>query len=298
MNSLINFDIDKRYLSSIGRFFSPVVLSDIEKKEYSSYLSEVCKNSGLIKYLDLTITLGNFLNNIFRFLLNNYRNEYVYKNIIANKILLGRHSIKTSQMLTEFRVGKNKADVVILNGTSTIYEIKSEYDSFKRLDDQINSYIKAFEYVNLVTSPSQVDIAKKHLPKEVGILALTKEDTISIIRKPESNLSNLNLDFLFGSLRKGEYLSIINKFYGCIPDVPNTKIYEVSKKLYCDIPLFNAYKLTIDVLKKRNDSEYLKNTIDKIPFSVVAYILSIGNQQAKIRNYISLFDQKLSCYLI
>lgn len=48
-------------------------------------------------------------------------------NVIANKILLGKHSLNTSHMLSEFRVGYNKADVVIINGTSSVYEIKSEY---------------------------------------------------------------------------------------------------------------------------------------------------------------------------
>lgn len=294
VNKAFNLDIDQKFYTAIGHFFSPIVLSNLEKNNQSSYLSEVCQNSGLLNKIDLSMPLGKFFDMIFQFLLNNYRNEYVYKNVIANKILLGRHSLNTSQMLTEFRVGKNKADVVILNGSSTVYEIKSEYDSFARLNKQIQSYLMAFEYINLITSPSQIEIINKHLPKTVGILSFTKNNTISIIREPESNLSNIKLEFLFDSLRKEEYLKIISEFYGKLPDVPNTKIHQVSKQLYCNIPLIDAHTLTMQNLKKRNTSKYLKDCIDKIPYSIVAYVLGIGNQENKIKNMIKLFSKELN----
>lgn len=298
MNNVINLDINQRFYTAIGRFFSPIVLSDLEKNNQSSYLSEVCQNSGLLNKIDLSMPLGKFFNIIFQFLLKNYRNEYVYKNVIANKILLGRHSLNTSQMLTEFRVGKNKADVVILNGSSTVYEIKSEYDSFTRLNKQIQSYLMAFEYINLITSPSQVELIKNHLPKTIGILSFTKKNTISIVREPKSNLSNINLEFLFESLRREEYLKIVSEFYGKLPDVPNTQIHQVSKQLYSNIPLIDAHTLTILILKQRNTSNYLKSYIDKIPYSIVAYVLGIGNQENKIENMIKLFRKELKHYIV
>lgn len=294
MDKAITLEIDQRYFSAIGHFFSPVVLSKLEKYNHSYYLSEVCRNSGLLKNIDLSITLGHFLDLIYEILLKKYRNEYVYKNVIANKVLLGRHSLNTTQMLTEFRVGKNKADAVILNGSSTAYEIKSEYDSFTRLDKQIQSYLKAFEYINLITSPSQIEKIKNHLPKNIGILSFTKKNTISIIREPQSNFKNIDFGFLFDSLRRDEYLNIIKRFYGNLPDVPNTKIYQFSKKLYCNIPPIDAHKLTIDILKKRNSSKYLQECIDEIPKSVVVYILGLGNYQKKIKNMLRLFKNELS----
>lgn len=297
MKEMINLNIDRKYFPAISRFFTPIVLNSIGQKNYSPYLSEVCLNSGLAKQLNLSMTLKDFFDFIFKFLLKNYRNEYVYKNVIANKILLGTHSLNTSQMLTEYRVGRNKADVVILNGTSTVYEIKSEYDSFNRLQKQIQSYCMAFDYINVITSPSQIEKIKNILQDTIGILALTKRNTISTIREAKSNLKNINLDLLFNSLRKDEYLKIIQEFYGTIPNVPNTKIYEISKVLYCKIPIIDAYKLTISTLKKRNNSEYLKDYIKKVPYSTVAYILSIGNKEREIDNLINLFSKELSYFI-
>lgn len=293
MNKVDYLHIDQSYFSAIGHFFSPIVLSNIEKNHCSLYLSEVCYNSGLLKKIGTSITLGNFLDLIFYFLLKNYRNEYVYKNVIANKILLGKHSLSTSQMLTEFRIGKNKADVVIINGSSTVYEIKSEYDSFARLDKQIQSYIMAFEYVNIITSPSQVERIRNLLPDNIGILSFTKRNTISTIRAPKSNLENINLDLLFDSLRRNEYLHIIGEFYGHIPNVPNTKIHQVSKKLYLNIPLVDAIHLTNNVLKYRNNSNSLNDYIDRVPYSIVAYILGIGNRKDRIKKIIDILGKEL-----
>lgn len=293
MNDISKIEINKKYLSPIGNFFSPIVLSSFENYNNSSYFSEVCQNSELLKNIDLSISLDDFFDTIFRFLLKNYRNEYIYKNIIANKILLGKHSLKTSQILTEFRIGKNKADIIILNGTTTVYEIKSEYDSFSRLNKQINSYSKAFEFVNIITSPSQIEKAFHKLPENIGILSFTNRNTISTIRKPKSNLGGIDLSMLFDSLRKEEYLQIVITHYGYIPNVPNTKIFSTCKKLYCDIPLEKAVKLTNEVLKKRNYSDFVIQHINEIPYSLVVYVLSLGNNKKRVEKMINVLKRKL-----
>ena len=293
MKKFINIEINKKYYPLIGNLFSPIVLTGIENNYHSSYLTEICHKIQLLQKFDLSITLGKFFDSIFHFLLKNYRNEYVYKNIIANKILLGRHSLKTSQILTEFRIGRNKADIIILNGTSTVYEIKSEFDSFKRLNKQISSYTKAFEYVNIITSPSHIEKALNHLPENIGILSFTERNTISTVRRPKSNLERIDLSILFDSLRKEEYLQIINKYYGNIPDVPNTKIFNVCKQLYCDMPVKIAVELTIEVLKKRNHSDFLIQHINKIPYSLIAYVLSFGKNDRRVENFLNVINRKL-----
>jgi len=293
MNEKFKIEIDKKYLPYIGKFFSPIVLSSFENHNNSSYFTEVCHNSRLLENIDLSISLGKFFDIIFHFLLKSYRNEYIYKNIIANKILLGKHSLKTSQILTEFRIGKNKADFIVLNGNTTVYEIKSEYDSFSRLNKQITSYSKAFEFVNVITSPSQIEKALYTLPENIGILSFTSRNTISTIRKPKNNLENIDLSMLFDSLRKNEYLQIIKSYYGYIPNVPNTKIFSACKKLYCEIPVEKTIKLTTEVLKKRNYSDFIIQQINKVPYSLVAYILSLGSNKTRVEKTLNILNKKI-----
>lgn len=88
----------------------------------------------------LGITVGEAFNEAFALLRQTgLRNEYVYRSALTHNLLLGKHSLRTACMLNEFRIGSCKADLIILNGTGTVYEIKSERDSLSRLQNQITN---------------------------------------------------------------------------------------------------------------------------------------------------------------
>ncbi|OQY39416.1 MAG: hypothetical protein B6229_03785 [Spirochaetaceae bacterium 4572_7] len=290
--------LESQYYPAISRLFSPVVLKDIILNGYSAYFSEVCRNSGLLNSLDLSMPLSQFFDRIYSLLFKNYRNEYIYKNAITNKVLLGRHSLNTASMLTEFRVGSCKADVVILNGTSTVYEIKSEFDSFARLNNQLRAYMQVFDHINIITSLSHVSQLKTFLPDIIGIQVLTDRNTISTIRTSKSNKANIKLDVLFNSLRKEEYITIIKNYYGIVPDVPNTLIYTECKKLFCNIPLEEAHNLTVNILKRRNNSVLLKEFFSVAPDSLSAYGLSLNNNKTKMYSLLSNLEKSIGSILI
>jgi hypothetical protein len=272
-------------------------MNDIASKGYSAYLTEVCENSGLIEQTDPSMSLSQFFDWVYNLLFKNYRNEYIYKNVIANKILLGRHSLNTSSMLTEFRVGKCKADTVILNGTSTVYEIKSEYDSFARLENQLNAYFKVFDHINVITSGAQASKLEAILPCAIGIQVLTDRNTISTIRESQSNKKNINPDVLFDSLRKQEYLEIIKIFFGAVPDVPNTLIYRECKKVFCEIPVEDIHDLVLITLRKRNDARLLKEFLSVAPSSLSAYALSISSNKFKIKALMQRLTERVGLVL-
>lgn len=289
-------NIDKKYLPSLSRIFSPVVLDSIAQTGTSGYLSEVCSNSGLLDRIDSKMPLYKFFDYVYNLLFKNYRNEYIYKNAIANKILMGKHSLNTSHMLTEFRVGKCKADAVILNGTSTVYEIKSEYDSFDRLENQIKSYMEIFDHINIITSEPQSEKVLSLLTEKVGILILTNRNTIKTVRSSISNKENIKLETLFDSLRKNEYVKIVKEFYGAAPNVPNTQIFKECKKLFCEIPVGIAHDLTIKNLRRSNTKE-LKHFISEAPYSLIAYAMTICSDKAKMLRLESFFANSIESVL-
>lgn len=275
--------IDAKYLPALGRIFTPMVMDSLAQKGSSGYLTEVCTNSGLMAQIDPSMLLGQFFDWIYNMLFINYRNEYIYKNAIANKILLGKHNLNTSHLLTEFRVGKCKADVVVLNGTSTVYEIKSEFDSFVRLEKQIQAYLDIFDHINVITSNSQVAKLENILPDKVGILVLTNRNTISTIRESETNKKNINPSILFDSLRKIEYMKVIKEYYGTVPDLPNTLIYRECKKLFCNIYPEIAHDATTKILRERTNLNVLKEFIEKAPSSLSAYAMTICSEKTKMQ---------------
>ncbi len=297
MKGVDSLRIEPKYFAPLGRIFTPIVLSSIAEKGHSPYLTEVCYNSGLIKYIDPEMRLSQFFDWVYSFLLKNYKNEYIYKNAITQKILLGTHSLNTSHLLTEFRVGRCKADAVILNGTSTVYEIKSEYDTFDRLSKQIDAYLQVFEHINVITSTSQIPELRKNLPSEVGIMALTDRNTISTVRHSISNLDNICLNTLFDSLRKSEYTKVINDYYGSIPDIPNTQIYSECKRLFMAMPKDKAHSLAVQSLKERRNIKFLKVFLDKAPTSLSAYAISISNEKSRLQALIQRLPDNVATIL-
>jgi hypothetical protein len=218
-------NIDSRYFAGLSKVFSPMVIDKIVNGQKSKYLQKFFSESGLTDQINLGMTLSTFYDETYNYLLKNYRNEYIYKNAIANKILLGRHSLLTTNMLTEFWVQDCKADVVMINDDLSVYEIKSELDTLGRLENQIGRYLDFFEYIYVVTSKDQVEKLQEILPEEAGIIILTERNTLSTFRKGLCNRENIKPEVLFSSLRKPEYLRVIKNFYGYIPDLPNTLIY-------------------------------------------------------------------------
>jgi hypothetical protein len=283
MNMRTELNISPTYLNALSRIFTPLVLDNVAEKGHSSYLTELYANSVLLNKIDMELPFAEFLNRIYSFLFKNYRNEYIYKNVIANKILLGKHSLNTSKMLTEFRVGKCKADVVVINGTSTVYEIKSEFDSFNRLEKQLSAYIQVFDHINVITSKQQVEKLLKNIPEMVGILTVTGRNTISTVRESISNKKHIDTSILFDSMRKNEYLQVIETLYGAVPNVPNTQIFKECKRLYIKTAPEAAHDITMAKFKNRIETNAIASFLKNAPESLSAYIISRANDKSKLQ---------------
>lgn len=180
---------------------------------------------------DDTFTVASVFDFCYGLLRREYRNEYYYKNSIAKKILLGRHSINSSTMLTEFRVGANKADCVIINGISTCYEIKTDYDNLTRLKSQIDSYLKIFDKVNVVVSKKNLTSVLHTAPEEVGVILLNKSGTFREMRPAKLTDAQIDVRVLMRSLRREEYVGLTESVLGATPNVANTEIFRECERL-------------------------------------------------------------------
>lgn len=207
------------------------------------------------RYTSNTTDLENkiVIDQIYKFLTLKYRNEYFYKNTLLNKLLLGRHSIKSTVALTEIPIRKSKADFILVNGKAVVYEIKTELDSFDRLENQINDYYTAFNNVCVVTSESNYDKVNSLLKNtDVGIYILTSRNTISARKEPVENNSRLSHHSLFGILRKHEFEQIILRHFGVLPQTNQFNYYKECFKMFESIEIMKAYRYTLTELKSRN----------------------------------------------
>lgn len=261
---------------ALERLFSSGVIRELARKGYSPLISQLLNESDLLSYIGDNNTLGSIYDKAFDILKsNNLRNEYIYKNAIAQKILLGKHSLNSSCMLTEFRAGNCKADVVILNGTSSVYEIKSERDTLDRLEKQLYEYSRVFDQIYVITNEKHVDILTRTIPIEVGILLLTNRYQISEYRSAISNIRNVSPEHIFESLQRVEYLSILQRNGITIPEVPNTRIHKIAKELFSTLTPEQAHAGMVDVLKQTRNPIALKDFIKTVPVSLKAVALSV-----------------------
>lgn len=198
---------------------------------------------------------GKLISEIYNFMSKSYRNEYFYQNTLLNRLLLGKHSVNTTTALTQIPVGKSKADFILINGKAVVYEIKTELDSFDRLNTQLRDYYKAFNHVCVVTSESQFDRISEILQNtSVGIYVLTKKNTIStrLRKEPAEDNSQLNHMAIFKVLHKSEYERILRKYFGQLPVTSQVFYYDECFSLFAKIPVEEAYAMSIKELKKRN----------------------------------------------
>ncbi|GEN76913.1 sce7726 family protein [Chryseobacterium hagamense] len=213
-------------------------------------------------------TLAQAYVTFYKLLAKKYKNEYVYKNIVLKDIILKNHHIKDCITIPEFNVNKSKADLAVFNGTSTVYEIKSEIDSTDRLKSQMSDYESFFEFLNVVISQRHLSKVKRIVPFAVGIYVLDDKCKIILEREATSNLSNITHKSLFYALRKPEYLYIIERKFGYIPKIPNTQIFAYCYGLFCSIEIEEAHNLVIEALRLRQFKDEQINLISLLPESL------------------------------
>jgi len=260
--------VESCYFNELSSLFSPTFMNLIIENKYKDKLLSILNRSGYIESLNLNISLEDLYENLYSFLLKHYRCEYIYKNVIANKILLGRHSLRTATLISELRANSSKADVVILNGTSCVYEIKTELDSLNRLPSQLEDYKKIFDKIYVVTHEKFLGVLEENLNDDIGIICLSEKYQLSEKRQAESNKKNTDPASIFNSLRKSEYTNIIKRKFAYIPDVPNTKIYEECFKLFCELEPSIAHDEMVIELKNRNKRNRNEELIKSIPHSL------------------------------
>lgn len=269
--------------SILGRLFTQSIFMDlINGQEISVY--DTCVH----RYLYNLNNKNNeqLISKLYKYMEKKYRNEYFYKNTLLNKLLLGRHSLNTTTALSELPINKSKADFILINGKAVVYEIKTELDTFDRLNSQISDYYKAFNHLCVVTCESNYNKLQEILKdSNVGICVLTNRNTISTRKEPIEDNTNLDHSILFKILRKKEFECILLNYYGQLPQASQVKYYRECFQLFSEIDIHLAYKYFLEQLKRRANIE--KEEFKKIPYELRFLIYISGYRK---NDYLKLFQ--------
>lgn len=251
----------------LARCFGRSTLENLLFNGESNRLSNVIE-MGIIDNAIKDCSLSDLFQLLYEFLLSNYRCEYVFKNIIATNILLKNHSLNSSALVSEIRSGSSRADIVIFNGTSNVYEIKTDIDSYERLPDQISSYRKMFDKIYVVTSENEKEKASDIVDTDIGLISLDGDGSLKTNREAKSNCSNVDPGHIFKTFRKKEYQRAAEIISGEVPDVPNALMYSQCKEIFTNLPSDEAHELMTELLSQRGQGKEAQELLESVPNSL------------------------------
>jgi len=208
------------------------------------------------------------------------RDEYVYRAALTHKVLMGTHSLRTACMLNEFRAGACKADLAILNGTATVYEIKSERDSLARLANQVDNYKRVFAKVIVIASESHVAGVLGTVPNDVGVMMLSSRYRISTVRDADDRPDRICPATVFESLRSAEAEAILASLGIAMPIMPNTQRHAAMREMFEALDPVGVHVAMVKTLKRTRNLSPLKDLVDRLPRSLHAAALSIQVRRA------------------
>ncbi len=174
--------------------------------------------------------------------------ESEIRNALMLRISASTNDAETA-FISEMFIDKfsRRADLIVVNGKLSVFEIKSERDTLDRLDGQISSYQNFFEEVTVVCATKHKCNVEAQVPQNVGIWLIDSDGHLSVFRKAKSEnlpsvenwLSFLPVDELKKMLRDN----------GISPAGKRSDLVEVAS--YLAVKKVRTYVLTF--LRRRSD---------------------------------------------
>lgn len=184
---------------------------------------------------------GNAKRVVEDLLVSYYHNEAFIKASLINDLAKNKKAVS----FFELPINNSRIDLCSINSDSAAYEIKTKYDTTKRLEKQLKDYLTVFEYVYVVCSDEKTSSVLKTIPDCVGVyeyndelkkpkFVLVKEATHSsyincksqlhILRKSEipngiEKYSKENINELFKKSLKARYRNKWEKFCKCYKNI-------------------------------------------------------------------------------
>ncbi|WP_050814880.1 sce7726 family protein [Achromobacter arsenitoxydans] len=283
--------LDANRSMAFSRLFSSSVFKEMAGKGRSPLFARLVRQSFTDAEQSQIQSVGDAFNYAFeRLKAHANRDEYVYKAAITQRILLGRHSLRSACMLNEFRVGICKVDLAILNGTATAYEIKSERDGLGRLKRQLDAYQLVFPRRYVIAGENHIDGVLQSTDPDVGILMLSGRYQISTIREATERLDLVQPAAIFDALRIDEAIKILNYRNIEIPVVPNTRIRGELREIFAGFAAGEIYSTFVSVVKESRTLASLGDLVSDMPRSLHAAALTIRVKPAEHKNLLAAIN--------
>lgn len=141
-------------------------------------------------------------------------NEGDIKAAVIDK-LFASDALSDAVLINEMVVANwsRRADLVVANGKLHAFEIKSDLDTLRRLDGQVETYLQRFDKVTVVCTAKFAYLIKDCTDSRVEIWCATQTDRgvkLSVFRRGQSSLVS-NKRILCGYLHKAELITLLKR---------------------------------------------------------------------------------------
>jgi len=224
-------------------------------------------------------TYSDLLKKSYSVISKYYRCEYVYKNELI-KLLLKKYGTRNSVYFSEFRVENSIADIVMFNGESKAFEIKTEYDTSRRLDKQMDDYKRFFDKCYIIISEDKVDEYCDIVESTTGIIAMSRNNgriILKEIRQAEQN-ERFESEALMSCLRIEEYKNIVLSLGESLEGVAGYDMYKYCHQVISKANPNELRDLFLREIKKRKNNTAL---LRKYPMSIRQMMLSLNLPEDK-----------------
>lgn len=177
-----------QYLQEILKEYSAAEILQMCKvinKDYNVYDPED------VRWAKLAYVLNKTSNKDIELLRSNCLSNKVVNDLIFNFYYCERvikyHFIKHLKnridhiVAFEMAIGDSRVDICRINGSSYAYEIKTEYDTFDRLETQMRDYLKTFEKVYVIVPKNRVEDVKLHIPDHCGVISYRIDNNMDVV---------------------------------------------------------------------------------------------------------------------
>ena len=176
------------YLQTILKEYSESEILQMCKainKDYNIYDPEDVRWAKLSYVLNRTscaeielLRSNSFSNEIVNELIFNY---YFCERVIKYHFIRHLKNRINHIVAFEMSIGESRVDICRINGNSYAYEIKTEYDTFDRLETQMRDYLKTFEKVYVIVPKARIDDVKLHIPDSCGVISYKVNENMDVV---------------------------------------------------------------------------------------------------------------------
>lgn len=280
----MNQNLSIEYLRFFSNFFNRSYIYDYINKKENKIIKDIKQSNHNTNIIELIgdSTYADFFNSLYNEMKLNYKNEYVYLNEIFINKILKKHG-ENHKVFTELSVNNSMADLVVVNGTTTAYEIKTELDSLARIDGQLLDYTRVFDKVYVITHRTLANKIKEYLSMSfptVGIYVLNDSYRLKLIKGATSNKDSFDQELMFSMLNRNEFEELDEDYY-----IAKEKFMLFSTK---KAHLFLKNKL----YERRKDIQLVNHLPDSL--KMIGYKIDARLNKTQKSKFISKLNNKIS----